>query len=234
MRRLLFSLRDALKAVADPARAPQMQAYMKSAMPYLGVPMPLLRKVCRQVFADLELPGRIAWQDQVLELWRDAKYREERYAALTLCADKRARPFHEPAAMKMYEEIIVTGAWWDFVDDAAHRVGDILAKHPARIAPLMLTWSRSDNLWKRRTSITCQLLFKTETDLALLYACIEPSLGSKEFFLQKAIGWALRQHAWTDPQEVIRYVRANEARLAALSRREALKNISPPVAAPIG
>jgi 3-methyladenine DNA glycosylase AlkD len=135
--------------------------------------------------------------------------------------------------MTMYEEIIVTGAWWDFVDEAAHRVGDILARHPVRMRPLMLTWSRSDNFWKRRTSIICQLSFKAGTDLELLYACIEPSLGSKEFFLQKAIGWALRQHAWTDPEEVKRYVKANEARLAPLSRREALKNIAA-ATAPVG
>jgi 3-methyladenine DNA glycosylase AlkD len=90
----------------------------------------------------------------------------------------------------------------------------------------MLAWSKSPDMWKRRTSIICQLGFKAETDLDLLYACIDPSLASKEFFLQKAIGWALRQYAWTDPDQVHKYVRANQARLSALSRREALKNIS--------
>jgi 3-methyladenine DNA glycosylase AlkD len=89
----------------------------------------------------------------------------------------------------------------------------------------MLAWSRSKDLWKRRTSILCQLGFKAETDLGLLYECIAPSLGSREFFLQKAIGWALRQYAWTDGAEVRRYVRLNRDRLSALSSREALKNI---------
>jgi 3-methyladenine DNA glycosylase AlkD len=89
----------------------------------------------------------------------------------------------------------------------------------------MLTWSKSDNLWKRRSAIICQLGFKEETDLELLYACIEPSLESREFFLQKAIGWALRQYAWTDGAEVKRYVQLNRARLSALSCREALKNV---------
>ena len=83
----------------------------------------------------------------------------------------------------------------------------------------------SDNLWKRRTSIICQNTFKAETDLALLYACIEPSLASREFFLRKAIGWALRQYAWTDPDEVVRYVAAHEHELSGLSKREALKNV---------
>jgi 3-methyladenine DNA glycosylase AlkD len=89
----------------------------------------------------------------------------------------------------------------------------------------MLAWSRGASLWKRRSAILCQIRFKTDTDLDLLYRCIEPSLPSKEFFLRKAIGWALRQHAWTDPAEVRRYVHENEARLSPLSRREALKNL---------
>ena len=65
-----------------------------------------------------------------------------------------------------------------------------------------MSWSKSPDMWKRRTSILCQLGFKAETDLDLLYACIEPSLESQEFFLRKAIGWALRQYAWTDAAEV--------------------------------
>jgi 3-methyladenine DNA glycosylase AlkD len=91
----------------------------------------------------------------------------------------------------------------------------------------MLSWSKSNNLWKRRSAIICQLGFKTETDLELLYACIEPSLESREFFLQKAIGWALRQYAWTDGAEIRKYVHLNRSRLSTLSRREALKNIEP-------
>jgi 3-methyladenine DNA glycosylase AlkD len=89
----------------------------------------------------------------------------------------------------------------------------------------MLAWSRSGDLWKRRTAIICQLGFKAETDLQLLYACIEPSMGSREFFLQKAIGWALRQYAWTDAAEIKSYVRRNRTRLSALSCREARKNL---------
>jgi len=222
---LLTKLRREFRRLADPAKAPQMQAYMKSAMPYHGIPVPLVRSVCRPLFADLTFVGAAAWQDQVLHLWRHASFREERYAALNLCAHRLSRPFHRPDAMAMYEEMIVTGAWWDYVDDLSHRVGAILRDHPRRMKPLMRRWSRCDDMWKRRVSIICQLDFKAQTDLDLLYACIEPSLGSKEFFLQKAIGWALRQHAWTDPQEIIRYV-GGEPRLAPLSRREALKNIA--------
>jgi 3-methyladenine DNA glycosylase AlkD len=223
---LLPKLRKALQQASDPVRAPAMQAYMKSAMPYHGVPTPLLRQVCKSTFADLRFATASHWQAQVLHLWRGARFREERYAALYLAGDKRGRPFQTLSAMKMYDELIVTGAWWDYVDDiASHRIGPILRDYPEPMRRKMLSWSKSSNLWKRRTAIICQLGFKAETDLELLYACIEPSLGSREFFLQKAIGWALRQHAWTDGAEIKKYVRLNRTRLSALSCREALKNI---------
>src|SRR5439155_772199 len=86
-------------------------------------------------------------------------------------------------------------------------------------------WSTDVNMWKRRVSIICQLSFKRETDLELLYANIEPNLGDREFFIRKAIGWALRQYAWTDPKEVARYVRAHDSQLSGLSRRIARARI---------
>ncbi len=226
--RLLRRLRGALLSVAEPAKAPAMQAYMKSAMPYLGVQTPAFRKVCATVFADLELADGNEWRALVLDVWRGAEYREERYAAVELSGHKRARAFQTPTAMPMYEELIVAGAWWDFVDNiASHRVGPILASHPKPMRRKMLAWSRSADLWKRRTAILCQLTFKHATDLDLLYDCLEPSLDSKEFFLRKAIGWALRQYAWSNPEEVRRYVAANRGRLSALSYREATKNLGP-------
>jgi 3-methyladenine DNA glycosylase AlkD len=223
---LLPRLRKALRAAADPRKAPIMQAYMKSAMPYHGISAPLLRQICRAAFAEVEFSTARDWQAMVLDLWRRAKFREERYAAMVLAGHVRARSFQTPAAMKVYEELIVVGAWWDYVDHiASHRVGPILRDYPTSMRRRMLTWSRASNMWKRRTSIICQLGFKEHTDLELLYACIEPSLDSGEFFLRKAIGWALREHAWTDPAEVKRYVRLKRNRLSGLSIREALKNV---------
>jgi hypothetical protein len=119
---MLPTLRRALQQAGDPARAPIMQAYMKSAMPYHGVPTPLLRQVCKATFADVQFATASHWQAQVLDLWRNARFREERYAALYLAGDKRGQPFQTLSAVKMYEELIVTGAWWDYVDDiASHR-----------------------------------------------------------------------------------------------------------------
>jgi 3-methyladenine DNA glycosylase AlkD len=199
---------------------------MKSEMPFLGVAATPMREACRRLFAPLVFASAGAWRREVLALWRGACHREERYAALELSGVRAADAFQAPATLPMYEEMIVTGAWWDYVDFLAkNRVGLLLRRHPKALRAAMLRWSRGRDMWKRRTAILCQLAFKEETDLGLLYACIEPSLGSREFFLRKAIGWALRSYAWTDAREVKRYVRAHRDRLSPLSIREALKNV---------
>jgi len=199
---------------------------MKSAMPYRGVSSPVLRRLCREAFTAHPLATSGEWKRVVLELWREAAFREERYAAEMLTESRLYRAFLTVAAVPMFEELIVTGAWWDFVDTiAGHSLGAILRAEPRRMKPLMRRWSKDEDMWKRRAAILCQLGFKRETDLKLLYDCIEPNLSHKDFFIRKAIGWSLRQYAWTDPKEVRRYVKANRDRLSGLSVREAMKNI---------
>src|SRR5262249_47545423 len=163
----------------------------------------------------------------VLTLWRDATYREERYAAIELSGHRYYREFQTLDALPIYEEMIVTGAWWDYVDVLAiHRVGDLLRRFPHPLARTMRAWARGDDLWKRRSAILCQLSFKRDTDLELLYECIEHAMDEPEFFLRKAIGWALREYAKTDATEVRRYVRQHAERLSPLSQREALRRLS--------
>ena len=225
---LVTAIRAGLSAAADPARAKGAQAYMKSAMPFRGVPGPVQKRLWREVFAAHPLETSAKWQRVVLELWRTAAFREERYAAVGLAQDRRYLSYRTPAIIPMLEEMIVSGAWWDYVDDiASNRLGHLLRVEPDAMRGAMLAWSRDDHLWKRRSAILCQLRFRGATDLDLLYRAIEPSIESREFFLRKAIGWALRQYARTDAAEVARYVRANEARLSGLSKREALKHIAP-------
>ena len=226
-RLLVADVRAALAALADPRKAPAMQRYMRSSMPYLGIPTPPLRRACRAVFARHPLDEPDAWRDAILVLWRRATHREHRYAAIELASDRRYAALQTGRTIPMYEEMIVTGAWWDYVDAIAHRLGGVLRREPVRTAARMRVWARSENLWKRRTAIICQLGFKSDTDLALLTDCIEPSLGSREFFLQKAIGWALRDLAWSDPKLVTNWVKRHESALSPLSRREALKNLGP-------
>jgi len=236
---LVKEVRNRLRQTGDPKRAAEMQRYMKSEMPYRGVSAPGQRLIWRTVFPAHPLGSFAEWQAVALELWREAAYREERYAAVALTDLKTYAAYRTFAALPMLEEMIVTGAWWDYVDAlATHHLGDVLraelqASKGARMRALLLRWARGDNLWKRRAAILCQIRFKTETDLRLLYGCIEPSLLSPasptrdirhDFFIRKAIGWALRQYAWTGAGEVRRYVAAHRDRLSPLSVREALKN----------
>ncbi len=223
---LIRELRSALRERAHPGNAKAMQAYAKSAMPYYGIQAPEQRRIYRDVFERRPLGTFADWHGTVLKLWRTAQFREERYAAIELAGYRQYQAFQTIETLPLYEELIVTGAWWDLVDGvASHRIGGLLRRYPDVMKPEMRTWSLCDNLWKRRTSIICQLTFKKDTDLSLLYDCIEPSLTSREFFLRKAIGWALRQYAWTEPREVVRYVRRKRFELSPLSKREALKNV---------
>jgi 3-methyladenine DNA glycosylase AlkD len=225
-RRLVTDIRTALRARADPAKAGPMQAYMKSTMPYLGVQTPGVRAACRAVFAMHRLSDFTSWHDTALSLWRTATHREERYAAIELTGWKTYRDFQTLAALPLYEEMITTGAWWDYVDVIAiHRIGPLLGRFPTEMDALLRTWATSADLWKRRSAILCQLSFKRNTDLELLYGCIAPSMQRPEFFLRKGIGWALREHAKTDPRGVIRYVKLHKARLSPLTKREALRNV---------
>lgn len=223
---LLLALRGRLAALGDPARASGAQAYMKSAMPFHGVGAVPLRAACRALFAPLELRDATSFRREVLGLFRGAAFREEMYAAVELARWKRVEPFRDLDALPVFEEIVVTGAWWDVVDPvASHLLGGLLRREPRAMRREMLAWARSDDRWKRRSAILCQLGFGAEVDFGLLRSCLEPSLDSREFFLRKAIGWALRQHARTDPAGVRRYVEENGDRLSGLSRREALKRI---------
>jgi 3-methyladenine DNA glycosylase AlkD len=226
----LVTLRAALRAHADPIKATPMQAYMKSTMPYLGIMSTPLAAICRAQIAAARLPTFACWRDSILALWRAAEFREERYAAIALTRHRLYDDHQTLKSLPLYRELIVTGAWWDYVDViASHQIGGLLRRYPADMSKTLRAWSQGDDLWLRRSAIIAQLHFGHDLDARLLYDCIEPSLDSREFFLRKAIGWALRQHARCDAREVLRYVTAHRARLSGLSTREALKHVSVPL-----
>src|SRR4051812_24095323 len=108
------AIRNALRARAEPNRAPAMQAYMKSEMPYLGVTAPRVKAACREVYAGYTFEDSELWRADVLSLWRGARHREERYAAIALSGHRKAIAFQTLQALPMYEEMIATGAWWDY------------------------------------------------------------------------------------------------------------------------
>ncbi len=222
---LVTAVRSGLADLADPAKAPGMQAYMKSSMPYRGVPAPARRALGRTLFAAHPLSDVEQWRATVLTLWRSARYREERYVAVDLTGCRGYAAWQTPEELPLYEELIVTGAWWDYVDELAdNRIGPLLRAHPARLTPVMHEWATDPDLWKRRTSIICQLGSKEATDTALLTSCVEANLADRDFFIRKAIGWALRHYARTAPEWVRAFVDAHP-NLSPLSTREATKHL---------
>jgi 3-methyladenine DNA glycosylase AlkD len=223
---LVQGIRFALVAAADPARAPAAQAYMKSTMPFHGIAVPEVRRLARAQLAAHPLADRQTWHDTVLELWDGATHREERYAALALVRSRSAAAHQDLAALELYRHLVVTGAWWDLVDELAHAVGAVLRAVGPPAASVIRQWSRDEDLWLRRVAILCQLGARADTDTDLLADCIEPNLGDRAFFIRKAIGWALRDLARTDPAWVAAYVQATGDRLSPLSRREATKHLS--------
>jgi 3-methyladenine DNA glycosylase AlkD len=153
---LAETLHDRLKEAAEPARAGAMQAYMKSDMPYLGVSTVPMRNVCKAAFAGLAWPDGAAWRKDVLAIWRGARFREERYAAIELTGVRAARAFQDMDALAMYEEMIVDGRWWDYVDAiAGHRLGAILQNDRSAMKSAMLGWSRDEDMWKLGPSRIC-------------------------------------------------------------------------------
>ena len=224
MTELSGEIRRELRAAADPARAPGMQAYMKSSMPYLGVPLPVTRKVTRTAVAGNPQAGIDALIESALDLWRAAEFREERYAATELTALRTALGRLE--LLPVLREMIVTGAWWDHVDGCSHQIGALLVAHRPTMDPQVREWSTAPDRWLRRSSIICQLGLKDRTDVALLSDVVLVNLEDREFFVRKAIGWALRDYARTDPQWVRHFVTEHESELSPLSRREAMKHLN--------
>lgn len=220
---LVEAIRTRLRAAAEPERAPGMQAYMKSRMPYLGVRVPLVRQLVRAQ-AKLTPPATIAeLADAAAALWRPAVYREERYAAAALTGLPLAKGRIE--LLDLHVEMVVTGAWWDHVDEVSHRIGELLLAHPDQLRAAILGWSTDPDRWLRRTSVICQLGLRARTDLDLLTMVVTANLDDREFFVRKAIGWALREYGKTDPDWTRTFVATHRDRLSPLSTREALKHL---------
>lgn len=219
---LVEAVRDGLAALADPAAAPAMQRYMRSAMPFRGVPKPARERLLRDLLAAHPAPTDL--RALVGQLWDGAAFREERYLALALTGSRWSPP-QDATWVPLYRHWIVDGAWWDFTDEiAAKRVGPLLRADPASLTPVLRAWITDPDRWLRRTSVIAQLGSRADTDLGLLTEAVEANLDDPDFFLRKAIGWALRQHARVDPGWVRRFVDGHPG-LSPLSRREALKHL---------
>jgi 3-methyladenine DNA glycosylase AlkD len=225
-RTLIDAIRNALGAAADPEVAIKQQAYMKSAMPYFGLPSPRFKAELRPLLRDWRPASREQWEGTVRTLWDEAGHREEWYAAIAVARHRRAREWLDVRSLPLWRHLVVTGAWWDVVDEvASHLVGDVLASHRAEATPTVRAWATDEDLWLRRTAVICQINHRDRTDRELLRHSIEANVDDPSFWLRKAIGWALRQQARTDADWVRAEVDRLGDRLSGLSRREALKHL---------
>lgn len=225
-RQLQSAIRRSFAENGNESDAAAMQSYMKSEMPFYGIKSSPRQKLVKEAGAAVRLPDRPTYERAVHRLFFEAERREERYAAIDVTTLRYYHHYQDPAHIPLYEEMAVGGAWWDIVDYIApRRLGPILKKYPEETKPVMRKWANDQNIWRRRCAMLSQLKFKADTDTGLLMDCIRPSLGSNEFFLNKAIGWVLREYAKTDAAFVIDFVSEHADRLHPLSKREALRRL---------
>ena len=212
-----------LAALADPANAAAMAAYMKTEMPFYGVKRPGLVPILRDLTARWRPDTGAEYRAIVERLW-SLPHREEKYLAIGVA---RAHDrFVTRTSLPLYKRLVRDGAWWDLVDEIAIKlVGRVLQRQRAATTPTMYSWLEHGDLWVRRSAIISQVGHKEETDPDLLFTACSARAHETDFFIRKAIGWALREYAKTDPDAVRGYVQTQHDALSGLSRREATKHL---------
>ncbi len=222
-RALLRLVRSELRAQANPDHAVHMAAYMKTDMPFYGIKKPERVPLFRQL-RDTFPPSTAAEYKQLVEaLWAEPQ-REPKYLAIQLAVQHKR--FITLSALPLYTRLIREGAWWDFVDDVAIRlVGKLLLDERVRMKPKLERWVDHKNMWLRRSAIISQIKHKQDTDEPWLFDVCRRRADETEFFIRKAIGWALREHAKTRPDAVRGFLKRNREALSGLSFREAAKHL---------
>jgi 3-methyladenine DNA glycosylase AlkD len=210
------------RLLADPVKAGSMQAYMKDHGTFLGVASPDRRAAQRRAWTGIHKPSEADLSAAVRQLW-GMEEREFAYAAIDLIAK-----FHEVCSAEFVTdvsyELITTKSWWDTVDGLQHAVEPFVVRFPALVA-LMREWIYSDNIWVARSAILHQLHQKRNTNAALLFEFCEARATDNEFFIAKAIGWALREYSYVDERAVRSFIERTP-QLRALSKREGLKALN--------
>ena len=210
-------LLENLKAVANPDDAGAMKAYMKNKFEFLGVKTPARRKLTKAFFKK-QTDSVIDW-NFINEAWNNP-YRELQYTALDYLESRKK--LFTPSDLPRLKKLAQTKSWWDTIDFLDRFVGSIIARFP-ETKEIILAWSCDEDIWLRRLAIDHQLLRKEETDTKLLEKILVNNLGQTEFFINKAIGWALRDYSKTNPDWVRDFIERHQAEMAALSIREGSK-----------
>ncbi len=219
-----------LEAIADPERAIGMAAYMKTDMPFYGVSKPGRMPILREVLDRFPAQTRHDYEVGVRSLW-ELPHREEKYLALGYA--RAHSQYVTLTSMRLYRKLVVEGAWWDLVDETAIKlIGPVVLNRREAVRPRVAAWIGSSDLWLRRTAIVCQVDHRGSTDTVLLAGACEATMEERAFFIRKAIGWALRSYAGTDPAWVAAFVTRHRDRMSGLSYREATKHLDGFSAAP--
>jgi len=209
-------------AAGDPRRATGAAAYMRDQFPFLGIAAPRQKALSREVLAGLPAPSENDLVAVARACWALPE-REYQYFAVGLL--RRQVSVCSAAFLPVAGELVTTKPWWDTVDALAGRVvGPLVAAHPDLVTT-MDAWSTDADLWLVRTAILHQLFYRSATDARRLFDYCDRQAGHRDFFVRKAIGWALREYAKTDPAAVRSFVDTHRDRLSGLSVREALKNL---------
>jgi 3-methyladenine DNA glycosylase AlkD len=215
------NLRNLLSEHSNPEFAEKAAAYMKDHFVFYGMKAPVSRPLFKQYLKESTPPQYNDLPEVVLELWLEPE-RELQYFAIELLQSRKKEWTED--IIELFETIIVTKSWWDSVDAISSALVSVYFKRfPHQIRPITEGWMDSGNMWLQRVSLIFQLTYRKETDTELMFGYMRRLNHSKEFFIQKAIGWALRQHARTDADLVRHFV--ENTKLAPLSKREALKHI---------
>jgi len=217
----IHQIAQTLSAEADPATASQMKRYMRNKFEFLGIKAPKLRSLSKPLLAKEQLPPENQVPDITTELWQ-LPQREYQYFAIELLKKHLKNTPEE--WIGLYEKLIIQKSWWDTVDGlAAWLVGNYFRLYPGQIKPYTKNWMDSENIWLQRTCLIFQLKYKDKTDFELMKSFIIPLQNSNEFFIKKAIGWALREYSKTNPEAVSEF--AERHPISKLSYNEATRLI---------
>lgn len=216
---MIKEFKKILRENQNSQQAKSMADYMKNKFAFAGIPKPELKKLISPVLKQCN-KDPIDWQ-LVRDLWNE-DFREAQYIALEYLEKHKKQITSSDLENLKY--LIVNKSWWETVDTIDGFVGQAVMLDE-KLKSVMLEWAYSDNIWLRRVSIDFQQKYKDKTDSDLLAKIIELNFNSDEFFINKAIGWSLRDYAKVNPKWVKEFVEKNKTNLSALSIKEALKGM---------
>ena len=199
-------------------QAQKMSKYMLNKFEYIGIKTPERRKIFKNFFKEYKNEEKIDWEF-VNKCWEN-KYREFQYVAADYLKNMKDKLTIDD--IPKFKRLILKKSWWDTIDNLDMTIG-ALALKDSNVNKILLEWSLDENIWIKRIAIDHQLLRKEKTNTELLEKILKNNLGQAEFFINKSIGWALRDYSKTNPEWVKNFIEKNKENMAKLSIKEASK-----------